>query len=53
MFKNLFKSNIKKTTENNINLIMNKKSQLENKKNDIRSEMSKWGEKQKKKKNFP
>lgn len=53
MFKNIFKSNIKKDAENSIKLIMDKQSQLEDKKNDIRSEMSKWGEKQKKKKNFP
>lgn len=53
MFKNLFKSSIKKAAENNINSIMDKQSQLEDKKNNIRSEMSKWGEKQKKKKNFP
>lgn len=53
MFKNLFKSSIKKSAENNISLITKKQSQLEDKKNDIRSEMSKWGEKQKKKKKFP
>lgn len=53
MFKNLFKSSIKKSAESNINLIMNKQCQIEDKKNDIRSEMNKWGEKQKKKKNFP
>lgn len=52
MFKNLFKSSVKKDTENNIHLIMNKKSELDTKKNNIKGEMSKWGEKQKKK-NFP
>ncbi|MEG2246337.1 MAG: hypothetical protein RSC84_02710 [Peptostreptococcaceae bacterium] len=39
MFKNIFK-----ITKKNIQSITNKKTEIEDKKNDIRSEMNKWGE---------